>query len=68
MKERLEQLKKQLIEMRSESYSEQYGIADFASIDNSQKEAIDLLAEESHLYTSLINQTIDLLCKLKSNG
>lgn len=68
MKERLEQLKKQLIEMRSESYSDQYSIADFVSIDNSQKEAINLLAEESQLYTSLINQTIDLLCKLKANG
>lgn len=67
MKERLEQLKNLLEDMRSDSFSDQYSIADFVKGDAGNQKAIAELAEESQFYTNLINQTIDLLSKLKAN-
>lgn len=41
MKERLEQLKNLLEDMRSDSFSDQYGIADFVKGDAGNQKAID---------------------------
>jgi hypothetical protein len=56
MKERLEQLKKLLFELKSDSYSDQYAIADFIQGDGKNEKAIQQLSAESELYLKLITK------------
>lgn len=66
MKERLEQLKKLLEDMRSDSFTDQYAIADFVKDNKSNYKALNELAEESQFYTKLINQTNQFINRIEN--
>ena len=57
MKERLEKLKALLDEIMSDSYADQYGIADFISDDTPKLQAqMDKLSKESAFYQTTLDQ------------
>jgi len=55
MKERIKELTDLLERLRSESYGDQYGIADFIETDPKLQKDMDELAAESDMYTKMQN-------------
>jgi hypothetical protein len=53
--ERLKKLEDLLLELKEESYSRQYGIADFVETDAKLKAEIDQLAKETLMYNKVYN-------------
>lgn len=62
MNERLNKLKELLEELKSNSYGDQYGLADFVETNKSAEQRMNELAAESALYQKMLND-IELLEK-----
>ena len=60
MEERIRKAKEMLLILLSESFGQQYGLADFVETDENAKEAMDELALESDLYQRIIKE-IDIV-------